>query len=150
MFAIIVKIQKKRKIEKEIINMPHFKLSKIGEAGEINSDMLKAYKRKYILFFNSECDHCQYELESIKRNIEKFTEATFLFVSGEPASVLKPFYDLQHFKEFPFYMASDPDFAVKNAFDVHSFPTTFIYDDKNQLLKKISGEAKIELLINAK
>jgi len=44
-----------------------------------------------LIYFNSECDHCQYEAEDIKNNIRAFSKATLVFMSSEPLTKINAF-----------------------------------------------------------
>lgn len=104
-------------------------------------------KVKYLIFFDSFCEHCQAEANAIQKNIIEFEKAEIIFISIQKMRNINIFADEYNLKNI-----SNVNFAQINPevlskeFGNMGFPTIFIYNIENELVDKISGEIKVEKL----
>lgn len=101
-----------------------------------------------ILFFNPDCDHCQYEAKSILEHQSDFTNTNFWWVATVDASAINNFskkYNLVSLSNQ--YFAKLPAEKVVETFGSVSVPNIFIYDKTGVLQKEFRGETKIEALL---
>ncbi|MEM9389001.1 MAG: hypothetical protein AAGA02_00930 [Bacteroidota bacterium] len=97
-----------------------------------------------IVYFNSECEHCQSEIKSIVKKINSFESHQLFFISHEPQTQALEF--LKNYNLEENYIISNPE-KVMNAFS-GGVPQTLIYS--NGLLKKhFKGEVSVEAVLNA-
>lgn len=100
------------------------------------------------VYFNSECEHCQYEAKQISENLLEFQKAQLLFISFEPMDKIKTFalqYHLDGKEKVTFLQDAKGDFSEK--FDVNGIPYILIYNPNRDLVQKYKGEVKIEALL---
>lgn len=94
------------------------------------------------MYFNSDCHFCQWEMEQIEKNIEKFQNYQLLLASFEPKNEAIDF--LQQYNLNQHYIEVNPD-SLTNTIS-GGVPQTFIYE--NGLLQKhFKGEVKIEAIL---
>lgn len=101
-----------------------------------------------LVYFNSECEHCQYELSEIRKNINLFEDNSIVLLSSENIASIKK-------TSFDFELANVPNvyFVKINPGDVYktmgtvSFPHIFIYGKDHKLIKEFKGKAKIEAIL---
>jgi thioredoxin-related protein len=101
-----------------------------------------------LVFFNSECDHCQYELAEIKKHSNAFENTSVLLMSSENISTIQ-----QAAKSFALNDLGNIEFLKINREDVFekfgslSVPHIFIYGADRRLIKEFNGETKIEAIL---
>jgi thiol-disulfide isomerase/thioredoxin len=97
-----------------------------------------------LIFFNSECDRCQWEIEEISKNRDQFNKYQLLMASFEPEQEAITF--LQQNGLSNYYVKSTPE-RVMSAF-TGGVPQTLIYQN-GKLAKHFKGEVKIEAILEA-
>ena len=136
-YQSVTKLNKKESI-KHIQNDLSSVLSQLGRQ-DVNSTLPTV-----LIFFNSECEHCKWEIEQLAKIREKFMDVQLLLVSYEPESQALDFLKEHNFESF--YLKSTPE-KIMTAF-VGGVPQTFIYQ-QGRLVKHFKGEVKIEAILNA-
>lgn len=126
---------KKERI-KGIQNSLSLTLNELGTSQLIN-------KPTALFFFNSECEHCQWEVKEVSKNLDLFEGYHLLFVSFEPRIEAIDF--LQKHQLSQYYLEAAPD-KVMSTFN-GGVPQTFIYKN-DELVKHFKGEVKIEAILN--
>ncbi|MCP4458861.1 MAG: redoxin domain-containing protein [Cytophagales bacterium] len=131
----VSKFQTKREIEGSQNSLESI-YGKLGvQGGEIS-------RQTMIVYFNSECEHCQYEVQEIQNNLNRFREVTLAFVSHEPQEQAKAFLTRHQLQDY--YLASSRD-QVLSAF-TGGVPQLLIYKD-NDLTQHFKGEVKMEAIL---
>lgn len=101
-----------------------------------------------ILFFNPDCDHCQYEAKAILEHKSDFTTTNFWWVTTVDSSAINDFSKKYHLDKLSkHYFAKLPAEKVVETFGSVSVPHIFIYDKTGVLQKEFRGETKIEALL---
>lgn len=139
------KMETKKTIANNVKMLPKIQLKGIDNKSFMLENSTK--KHQILLFFNTECEHCQNEAKEIKKHINEFENSQLTFISIEPVDSIKNFV----FK-YQLYIKSNIKFAhieaaeVGKQFGISSFPTIFIYNQNNELVKQYKGETKIEAI----
>ncbi len=111
-------------------------------------DNLDTERTKFILYFNSECDHCQKQArwlkKGMKENPKAFKDLEMIFISFEEMSMIASFRDKYQFTQSNITFLQDSRLTFADKFGVGSFPSLLIYSKDNKLIKKFEGETKIE------
>ncbi|HET8858611.1 hypothetical protein [Marivirga sp.] len=94
------------------------------------------------MYFNSDCHFCQWEMEQIEKNKEKFQSYQLLLASFEPKS--EALYFLQQYNLAHHYVEVNPDSLTSTISG--GVPQTFIYEN-GSLKKHFKGEVKIEAIL---
>lgn len=127
---------KEREHREEIQN----KLSSIFESLGIQNDLVDG--AILLVYFNSECEHCQWEVREISENLARFENIKLAFVSHEPEEQARAF--LTQHKLESFYLKVSAD-RVMSSFD-GGVPQILIYK-KGLLERHYRGEVRIEVIL---
>lgn len=123
-------------------NLPLFTLDSTRYVFQNNAQPLA------IIFFNSECEHCQYEMREINQKQSLFLNKKLILLSSENIStIIKASEDfgLAHYlPNIHFAKINDED--VFSTFGSVSVPHIFIYDEDGRLIKEFKGETKVEAI----
>lgn len=101
-----------------------------------------------IIFFDTECHHCTYEIENIIKNAGSFINTNFFLISDQPVKILKRFseqYKLYKYPQIEILYADYQD--ITSVFGTVVIPETFIYCKDNNLLKVFKGEVSTEAIL---
>ncbi|OYU67087.1 MAG: hypothetical protein CFE22_06320 [Cytophagaceae bacterium BCCC1] len=143
-FKIKAKLNEKRKVEEATAMLPYVSFLSIeGDAVKINQAVNKV---KYIVFFNSDCEHCQAEAILLADNFEEFENSDVYFLSNEPLENIRAFKEKYLKGQHGFQVGSIDPKVSSGVFGVHTFPYVMIYGKDNKLLKTFKGEVKLEAL----
>jgi peroxiredoxin len=139
------KMEVKKTVANNIKKIPHVRLKNLNNSDFYfpdNSDF-----HKVLIFFHTECEHCQNEVSEIKKHIELFEKTKVYFISIEPIDTIKKFTitnNLTSYSNLSFKHIEGID--SNKQFGIVTFPTIFIYGKENNLLKQYLGEAKLEAI----
>ena len=97
-----------------------------------------------LMYFNSECDHCKWEVKQLSENINQFSGVNIALVSLEEADNTRQFL-AKHSLEQYFIQTRPEDIMATFSGGV---PQLFIYEG-NELKKKFKGEVKMNVLLEA-
>lgn len=101
-----------------------------------------------IIFFNSECDHCQTEAKSISEKKASFANQHLYFVSIESTNLIARFAAAYKLEQSNFHFCQVDPSSVYNAVGpLDMIPTIFAYKDK-KLVKRFDGQTSVEDLLN--
>ncbi|AGC76592.1 peroxiredoxin family protein [Nonlabens dokdonensis] len=138
--SIISKANNKKEIAAKLQHIPDFKFQQLN--GQSFSNVrLKDYLNTIFIYYNSECDYCQHEAESISENLDSFKNVQFLFVSSEPIETIKEFsqtYSLD--QQSNIYFLHDRFDIFSTRFDATSIPYLLIYNENQELIKRQKGQ----------
>ena len=97
-----------------------------------------------LLYFNSECEHCQWEVKQLSENIDQFADVNLAMVSLEPTDSAYQFLKKHSLEQY--FIETNPENIMKTFSG--GVPQIFIYEE-GELRKKFKGEVKIEVLLEA-
>ncbi len=101
-----------------------------------------------LIYFNPDCEHCQYEARAIRDSLHRFAATNVLLVSDESVERLREFakeYDLVNQPNI--HILYDRDRKFKDLFGTSMVPSIFIYNQQQELVKHYKGETKIEAIL---
>mgnify|MGYP002639971075 CR=1 FL=1 len=111
-------------------------------------DSFDTERIKFIMYFNSECDHCQKQArwlrKGLQENLTSFKDLEMIFISFEEMSMIKEYRDKYQFTQSNITFLQDSRLTFADKFGVGSFPSILIYTKEGKLIKKFEGETKIE------
>ena len=139
-YNIITKAKEKNEIAKKIQNIPKFELQTLSNISFSNTD-LKQNTYSIFIYFNSDCDFCHHEAESISQNLNKFKKVQFIFISFEETEAIKKFaelYKLDNQENIVFLEDKRGNFSTQ--FNANSIPYILIYNKNKELIKKHKGQ----------
>jgi len=144
--ASFKKVQAAKSAKEKLNTLPAFSLATLDSLSIESSSF--GDSPVVLIYFNSECDHCQYEAQDIKNNIAGFSKATIVFMSSEPLVKIKAFAGtsgLRDHKNVLFTKITSND--AFTAFGSLAVPHVFIYGPDKKLRKEFKGETKAEAIL---
>lgn len=145
-YLINKKAEEKAQAKEKIQTMPDFSFLALDSAVFSATDL--AERKTILVYFNSTCEHCQYEASEISKHIDKFANMNLLFVSEQNLAEIRAFserYNLDKQENIKFLKA--PDNGFYKVFGSSPIPSIFIYTNDKQLVKNYKGETRVELLM---
>lgn len=127
-------------------SLPEFSLKDL-EGNKFTKNNIANNKLKFIMYYNSECEHCQHQAEQIEQHINTFKDIQLIFISYQDVSQIKEFAKKYHLELPNATFLEDPKMKVLSQFNVKGFPFMVIYSKDNQLLKKFEGPTKIDEIL---
>lgn len=148
-YNIITKVKEKNTITQKLQTIPEFEFLTL-ERQVFTKANLKQNVITILIYFNSECDFCQNEAQSISANIDKFKNVQFVFVSTEAIVAIQQFsekYNLKSKQNIIFLYDNISTFSSR--FDTSSIPFLLIYDKNQKLIKKHKGQLNAKGILRA-
>lgn len=129
------------------------KLNRKGKVAKNQEQLSKVYnllgvsnfdtdKLTVLFYFNSECEHCQWEMTEISKHINSFRNYQLLLISFEPQAQAIQFLDKYNLSKFYLAVKSEKVMFVFTG----GVPQTLIYKE-GTLAKHFRGEVKIEAIL---
>ena len=97
-----------------------------------------------LFFFNSECEHCQWEMKQVSENISDFENYQILLISYEPENEAISFLDSHNLSQYYLQATSE---KITSAF-TGGVPQTLIYNE-GKLVRHFKGEVKMEAILES-
>ncbi|MBN8837696.1 MAG: hypothetical protein J0I09_10570 [Sphingobacteriia bacterium] len=108
----------------------------------------KLPKFKLIVIFNSDCDHCKYQITELLKNSEKLNRLFIFFISAEPVSTLKQFGEKINISYFKNILMLNLDFiSLTKTFDCSITPMLYLYNVDNILVRQYKGETPLDVIL---
>ncbi len=142
--------QAKKESEQRVQTLQHVGFESLA-GGKVYLNEFDRQKPTVIVYFNPECEHCQYEATEIGRHASEFGKANTLLITPErSAEKLKTFAQAYHLNEVDnLAILIDRDKQFVKYFGTAVFPSVFIYAPGGKLLKSYKGEVKIEAIMES-
>jgi thiol-disulfide isomerase/thioredoxin len=147
-YSIATKLQHKKEVTARIKTIPAFSFKTLDGKIFTNKNLDKT-KPKLFVYFNSECEFCQAEAESIHKELDNLKNIQLLFISYEETDKIKAFaqqYELLNVKNIVFLEDKNIEFAP--LFGAKGIPFMLLYDKDNKLIQKFRGVTKIEKIVS--
>lgn len=145
--TIFQKIQHKKEIAQNIVMLPAFSFTDLQGNAFTNAHLNPNWATVFV-YFNSECDYCLHEAQSIRENLTRFHNTQFVFVSTETTENIKQFAEMQQLLGAENVLfVQDSDLVFTKKFDVNSIPYSLIYNNQNELLYRHKGQIKAETIL---
>ena len=111
------------------------------------STHLRSDRPTVLVYFHSECGHCQYEARELKKHAGAFAQVNLLLISTENLSRLRAFSQAYGLEKLPLSHMSASD--VFRTFGSVPVPSLFVYNAQRKLVKHFQGETKMESVLKA-
>lgn len=149
LYLTLNKYNKKQEINENISVLPKLTLIETADSVRFSYNKLKPDHPTLVLYFNSECAHCHYQIQDLLDHYDELAQINLLLISPEPFEQIANFkreYRLQDFHELN-VVHINPQLAA-NTLGAVATPTIFLYDRHKKLIEKIEGEIMMESVIN--
>jgi peroxiredoxin len=138
---------KKELIQAQIIRLPDLDLPDL-DGQSVNLKALVGNKSTLLVYFNSTCEICQLELNSIANRIVEFDPHALVFVTVQPVEEVKEFIqELGISDRESVHFLIDSEMEVAGYYGVKGVPALFIYDSAGSLVADYTGPVKVDLLL---
>ena len=143
---IAISCKTKKATIKATENIPYFTFTSLDNK-RFTQDNFDKSRTKFIMYFNSECDHCQKQASWIANDIETFKNFEMTFISYEEMDAIKSFRDKHNFKQDNITFVQDSRLTFSDKFGVETFPSILFYTKDGKLIKKFEGETKVKEIL---
>ncbi len=143
-FSISKKIKYKNEVAQRIKAIPNFTFFTLDNVPFSEKELSKNTNKLFV-YFNTECDFCQHEVQQISEYLPKIKNTQIVFVSFEEIEIIEAFankYNLSN-KENVLFL-QDKKLEFSEIFDAKSIPFILLYDAENNLIQKFKGATKID------
>jgi thioredoxin-related protein len=116
------------------------------EGSEFTTRDLKG--KLILIFFQTDCDHCQREAKQIQENLKSFKDYKLYFISSNTFPEIQKFsveYKLAGVPNVYFNFSTAEN--VVRYFGAMSAPSIFIYSDNGRMVKSFKGEAPVDQVV---
>ncbi len=138
----------KKQIGENIRQLPDFEFENVLENEKFTNESLSDNKTLLLIYFNSECEHCQYEVAEICKHAHQFTNKQVVLVSSQDMETIQNFAEEHQLSKYPFIRVAKTEAETfYKTFGTTAVPSVFIYNDTQELIKQFKGEVKIETLL---
>jgi thiol-disulfide isomerase/thioredoxin len=147
-YKIATKTAAKKEVAARLETIPEFNFTTIDNKEFTNSN-LEIDKNTIFIYFNSTCDFCQHEAQSISDNLNSFKNTQLVFISNESKDIIQSFaenYQLHNKNQITFLYDSLDTFSTQ--FDATSIPYLLIYDKDKKFIKKHKGQLNASGILN--
>lgn len=132
--------------------LPEFEIFKLN-GDSFNKDDLKKDTYSFFIYFNPECGHCKTAFKTLNLKAEqiKNVSVTLYPVSANTEEITTKFFEelapqikaLQNIE-----ILRDDNFKFADAVFVGGYPTSYLYDKNNKLVKVYNGTSETILFLN--
>ena len=112
------------------------------KVANLDSSKVEMLKNKFtkktpavLIFFNTECEHCNLEAERLSKEIDKVKDIQFIFLSIKPLFEIKEFlnrHGLDKYKNIT--AARDISYMMASYFDIQNVPFHAFFDKNHKLI----------------
>lgn len=145
-YKTVIKYYQNRKIIQNRQHLPSFSFYDLTRR-PFAANKLKRGVPVCIIYYNSECEHCQKEAIEIRKNIDALKGTQIIMVSTNAPETTKLFIKDHRLEKTDFIWLFDKDFCFAQWFGNSLVPSVFIYDSHQTLIKEYVGEVKIEAIL---
>jgi peroxiredoxin len=145
--VIIKKVKRRNLITEQIQSIPQFSFMNSLNQNVFSNDSIENEKACLIIYYHSECDHCQYEAEEISKYSEQFENYQVIMISFEPVENILIFREKYNLNQPFIKFLQDTKYQFDDIFGHSPIPTLFIYNKDKTLVKQFKGEVKVESLL---
>jgi peroxiredoxin len=144
--GIVGKTHKSKIAKDRIKTLPIFSFRTLNDT-MFRSDQIKEGP-VLILFFNPECEHCQYQITTLFKNWAETSGIHVLLISNAEKEAIRNFVMKNNLPDYPgIVILADETYSFRDYFGTALVPVTFIYDKKLRLVRYFQGEVRPETIL---
>ncbi len=103
-------------------------------------------KSTVLIYFNSDCDHCQREIAALREKPELFAEASLVLMSAQPLQEIQTFASTIDFGTADARFVHVSHEQIATVFGTLGLPHIFVYSKEGKLMEIFSGETPPEAI----
>ena len=146
-FSSYKKIRVKEAATLNAKRLPGFQFTDLHGKAYTRADVSSSTVQTIINYFNPGCEHCQYMAQSMAQHADSFSTTQVIMVAYSDSAEIAGFgkkYRLNKLRHLVLLRDGNHDFF--RFFGTATIPSFFIYDQNSRLVKKYSGETRVENL----
>lgn len=144
-FQIYTKVNDRRNANKRIETIPSFMLESLS--GDKVTRKNTSKKPLWLIFFHSDCEYCQMQVNDIAKMNNVSTIQIWL-VSSEPKETISEFAKKNNLNKLNnLQLLNDSQDEGHRTFGVTTSPASFLYNKEGNLIKKYKGIVKTETIL---
>jgi outer membrane protein OmpA-like peptidoglycan-associated protein len=144
-FGVTVSFAQTTTADYTTLPMPAFGISKVPDSSLFTRGDLSKDKETIIMIFSPDCEHCQRETDSLIAHIDLFKDVQIVMASPLDYVEISKFYKDYHIANYPVItMGRDGSYVWGKFFNVHNFPSIYVYDKNGQLKKSFEGSYAVQ------
>ena len=128
-------------------SLPAFKYYTIKDNLPFTPNQLKKGLPVLFIYFSPDCDHCQHEVDAIKKNIDELKGVQIVMVSRQSKKEIWNFYNLHRIREYPIVMLMDTENSAHKMFDFNFIPMIRLYNARWKRIAAYNQQAPVARLI---
>lgn len=143
LFVYLARPASSEELRIRLVQLPAITLT----APDRSTFALEQGKPLVLIYFNSECDHCQREVLEIRENIGLFSSSSVVLMSSQPLNEIESFSSgsgLQEYTNVRFGQI-EPEVLGEN-FGTLTLPQIFVFSSEGKLITLFSGETKAAVI----
>lgn len=144
-WGFTTKLHRKHETAERIQTLPNFSAQGVRKERISQADFQN--KPTVLIYFNSDCEHCQREADELRQHTATLADAQILMLSSEPLPLLIPFVKAHKLNGIPNIQVAHIDQKVAyETFGFTSVPDVLIYHADGTLAKHFRGETSIDAI----
>ncbi|NEV94515.1 redoxin domain-containing protein [Psychroflexus sp. YR1-1] len=138
--------------QSELETLPEFNIFTL-EGETFTQDDIKKDSPSYFIYYDPSCGHCVRAFKVLNLKAEQLKNADvhiYAVSAGANQQTLKFFEEIApQLKDLEnLHLLKDKNYAFADIFFVGLFPSGYLYDEDNKLIKTYEGEAEAVLFLN--
>jgi thiol-disulfide isomerase/thioredoxin len=130
--------------------IPSFSIYTLPDSSVFSNKDLHKNKPFIIMFFSPDCEHCQKEMKELMAYKEELKNIRILMASPSSYPMVKQFYEDYDLVAMPnVKMGHDDNFKLGSIFQLRTFPSIFVYDQRGKLAKAFIGNIGVPAILAA-
>ena len=140
----IKRLKQNRQIDKNLEGISEINAQTVNSN---RNSWINSKSQVIIVYYNSTCNNCRFEIKAIENNLDSFKETNLLFISDEPKETIDAFSKKFLLRDLDtvWWLKMEPE-DVYNTFGYTRLPHIWIYKD-GKLIKELKGLTKVEAIL---
>lgn len=97
------------------------------------------------MVFSPDCEHCQHATEDLLKHFDLFKNVQIVMATPLEYKFIPSFYKKYRLADYPnITIGRDPNYFLGSFYEVHNFPSIFLYDKKGNFVEVFEGSVSFE------
>ena len=132
-------------VYKQFPQVPPFDIVRVPDSTNFRKADLKKRKPTIVMVFSPDCDHCKHATKEMLAQTKLLKKVQVVMASNIPYAYIKQFYEDYGIAKYPgITMGWDQNYFLGTYYQVHNFPSVYVYDKKGQLVQEFIGTVPFE------
>lgn len=129
-------------------SVPPFTITRLPDSTQFSKQDLKARTATIFMIFSPDCDHCQHATEDMIAHMSKLKKVQIVMATPLEYKFIPSFYNKYKLSDYKnVTVGRDPNYFLGHYFDVHNFPSIYLYDKRGNFTKAFVGSVSFDKII---